>query len=76
MTVFRAYIQIIPGYAPVILKGSPLCANIGTHLYPESTILITEIEATGVCSFNTILGAVSTHRVGLNISQCVKDVGL
>ena len=28
--------------------SSPLCVNRGTHLYPESTTLITEIEATGV----------------------------
>ena len=26
----------------------PLCANSGTHLYPEITTLITAVEATGV----------------------------
>ena len=28
--------------------SSPLCTNSGTRMYPESTMLITEMEATGV----------------------------
>ena len=32
----------------IIRRSSPLCKNSRTHLYPESTTLITEIEATGV----------------------------
>ena len=30
------------------LVSGPLYANNGAHLYPESTTMITEIEATGV----------------------------
>ena len=32
----------------LVYRSSPLCTNSGTHMYPESTTLITEIEATGV----------------------------
>ena len=31
-----------------VLRSSPLCTNSGTHMYPESTTLITEIEETVV----------------------------
>ena len=30
------------------LKGSRLCTDSGTNLYPQSTTLIAEIESTGV----------------------------